>query len=85
MLSQVQVQVRRRTLLGLDAKADYNNKSKEYRPTAVAVTVNANGNVLLLQSTKNGKWGFPKGRIEPGEYDRAAYLRASIIAGAKTG
>ncbi|MEE2647907.1 MAG: NUDIX domain-containing protein, partial [Candidatus Thermoplasmatota archaeon] len=44
----------------------------------VAARVVRNGQILLVQEASGphqGKWGFPKGRVDPGESPEAAALR----------
>ena len=70
-----QVQIRRRILLELQSKIEENHRLKKLRPTAAAVTENGEGDILVVQSTKSLRWGFPKGEINPGESAIAGLLR----------
>ena len=70
-----QVQIRQLILSALQREINENHRLKKRRPTAAAVIENVEGNILVVQSTRNLRWGFPKGGIEPGEGVIAGLLR----------
>jgi 8-oxo-dGTP pyrophosphatase MutT (NUDIX family) len=43
------------------------HRTKSYRPVAVAIVENEEGNILLTQSVHGKDWGFPQGGVERGE------------------
>lgn len=51
------------------------HKIKHYRPVAVAIIRNANGETLFIQDAKTGEWLLPQGGIEPGENAETGLLR----------
>jgi 8-oxo-dGTP pyrophosphatase MutT (NUDIX family) len=61
---QPQVRVPLDLLGKLEADKVCHHRLKLWRPGAVAIAENVAGEILLIQSTKSGNWGFPQGGIE---------------------